>query len=101
MAAIADIYQHLLQRATATGRDQASDLPGGARLAVRSAHGATAVTFSRKGKRLNDGELAGFHAHCQIPETAKRVPGDSFIQGTRTVKEPDGDVTYWFVGYHW
>lgn len=68
------LYDQLLTRAASSGRDQAANLPGGARLAVRCRDRVTTVTISRDGKNVGDVELITFRRICKVPETAERIP---------------------------
>lgn len=97
MAKLTDVYTHLVRRATASGADQAADLAGGARIAVRVRDGQQIVTFSRTDKRLGDTELMTFVRHCQIPSAAARLPARMGEQG-RKVEE--ARIRYW-VAFVW
>jgi hypothetical protein len=89
------VYDHLLSKATRTGRDAHADLAGGARLAVRVWEGQIALTIARSPQRVGDRELITFVQLCRVPEGARRIPAEG--QAERTV---DGRAWY-IVGFVW
>jgi hypothetical protein len=95
MSPLHTIYQHLLERARATGTDYGETLRKGARLAVRVRDGQVTLTLSRKDKPVGDEEIATFRAHCQVPATATRIPAEG--QRTREVK---GEIWH-YLAYVW
>lgn len=92
---LANLYIELHRRASETGEDRATDLKGGARLAVRVNGDIVTLTISRKGKRLGDTELTVFKRDCGVPATAIRFPADE--QG---MIERDG-ATWHYIAFRW
>ena len=92
---LSSIFTELHRNAARTGLDRATDLRGGARLAVRCREGVVTLTISRKGKRVGDVELVTFRRDCGVPESAVRFPLDE--QGQRVV---DGAV-HFYIAYRW
>ena len=90
------LYEQLAARATATGLDQAAQLPGGARVAMRVKHGEQIVTFSRSDVPVGDTELTTFYRLCAIPAHAKHQP--PVEQGVHN--DTSGRVRY-YVAYRW
>lgn len=90
------LYQQLVARAATTGLDQAAQLAGGARVAVRVKNGEQVVTFSRADVPVGETELAIFCRHCEIPTHAKRQP--STDQGVHN--DASGRLRY-YVAYRW
>jgi hypothetical protein len=95
MSALTTIYEHLVSRARATGRDTGETLRNGARMAVRVQDGQITLTLARKDKPVGDGEIATFRAHCQVPATATRIP----TEGQRTREQ--GGATWHYLAYVW
>lgn len=89
------IYDHLVSRATRSGRDEHVDLGGGARLAVRVWDGQIALTIARSPQRVGDRELITFVQVCRVPTKARRIPPQDQKQ-----REVDGKV-WWVVGFTW
>lgn len=71
---LANIYLELLRRARETGDDRATDLKGGARLAVRVRSDVITLTISRKEKALGASEVETFKRDCGVPAAAERLP---------------------------
>lgn len=92
---LSSIYTELHRNAARTGTDRATDLKGGARLAVRVQAGVVTLTISRKGKKVGDVEIVVFKRDCNVPESAVRFPQE----GQRT-KEHEG-ATWYAVTYRW
>ena len=89
------LFAALLARASVTGTDRSTDLPGGARLAVRCVDGVITLTISRRGKPVGSTELVTF---CRdlVPAGALRWPED----GTqRAVERYDGQ--WHCVAFRW
>lgn len=90
---LTSLYHTLAAQARRRGTDQATELRGGARIAVRiTPDGQYRVTFSRINRRLSDTEVVTFHRHCQIPGEATKKVGETQL----TPKEK----RYW-VAYAW
>lgn len=92
---LANMYLELHRRASATGEDRATDLKGGARLAVRSLDGVTTLTISRSKKPLGSVEIETFKRDCGVPPEAVRFPQE----GQRTV-EREG-MMWHAITYRW
>lgn len=102
MSNITRIFLHLLARATATGLDQRSDLPGGASLAVRVEvfdGGARVVTLTiaRVRVRVGSGEEVVFKRDCGVPPGAVRTPADPMLQAHKE----RGGRKFFVIGYSW
>lgn len=96
MSKLEAIFDHLLTRASATGRDQHADLPGGARLAVRVAGGQTVVSVARSPQRVGDTEAVTFKRICRVPDGARRIPADG--QAERVVSGKMWNMIGWVWG---
>lgn len=92
---LANLYTELRRRAAGSGEDRATDLKGGARIAVRVKDGVVTLTISRQKKPLGATEIETFKRDCGVPSTAIRFPLDA--QGT---KEHDG-VTWHYIAFRW
>jgi hypothetical protein len=92
---LANIFLEMKRRATQTGEERATDLRGGARLAVRVQAGVVTLTISRKAKKVGSTELEVFKRDCGVPSAAIRFPQEG--QNTRTVE----DVLYYYIAYRW
>ena len=92
---LSSIYTELHRQAARTGTDRATDLRGGARIAVRVQAGIVTLTISRKARRLGDTEIVTFKRDCGVPVSAIRFPQED--QGT---KEHEGAL-YYYVAYRW
>lgn len=92
---LSSIFTELHRNAARTGTDRATDLRGGARLAVRVKEGIVTLTISRKAKKLGDVELVTFKRDCGVPDTATRFPAD----GQRLI-EHDGEPWH-SVSFRW
>lgn len=90
------IYDHLVSKATRSGRDAHADLAGGARLVVRVWDGQIALTIARSPQKVGDRELITFRQICRVPETARRIPAEDQAQRT----DADGRA-WWVVGFVW
>jgi hypothetical protein len=108
MSKIAQLYNHLLSRAQATGDVQKADLRGGARLYVRCEDGAITVSFARKSKNLSDTEIVTFRRHCDVPAAAERLPASGQAERKTTARIDDAEhgpidvlETWHVVGYRW
>src|SRR4051812_18816051 len=92
---LANLYTELHRRASETGEDRATDLKGGARLAVRVKAGVVTLTISRVTKPLGATEIETFKRDCGVPATAERLPDAGQRQRTR-----DG-ATWHTITYRW
>jgi len=92
---LAELYGHLLDRATATGQDQACQLRGGARIVVRVRAGVITLSLGRKEKPLGDREEITFKLACRVPTEASRIPTTGQCE-----RQKDG-ATWHIVGYRW
>jgi hypothetical protein len=90
---LANMFVEMKRRARETGDDRATDLKGGARLAVRVR--SDVITISRKEKALGATEVETFKRDCGVPATAERLPD----AGQRT-RERDG-ATWHTITYRW
>jgi hypothetical protein len=89
------LFAALLARAQTTGDDRSTDLPGGARLAVRCVDGVVTLTISRRTKPLGATEIVTF---CRdlVPEGALRWPQDG---SQKVVERFDG--VWHCVAFRW
>jgi hypothetical protein len=92
---LANMFIEMKRRARETGDDRATDLKGGARLAVRVRSDVITLTISRKEKALGATEVETFRRDCGIPATAERLPD----AGQRK-RERDG-ATWHTITYRW
>lgn len=67
------LFAALLARAQVTRTDRSTDLPGGARLAVRCRNNEVTLTISRRGKDVGATELVTFQRDL-VPPHALRWP---------------------------
>jgi hypothetical protein len=91
------LYQHLHRRAVATGLDQRSDLPGGARLTVRVRGDTTTLTIARRSARVGATEEITFCRQCSVPAGATRIPEPTDEQRTKH----DKGSTWYLIAYRW
>lgn len=82
MDALEAQYQHILDRAAATGEVRRLDVPReGMRVAVRVTTNeqirAITLTIARKGRRLGTGEEMKYRKLCKIPANATRSPAQT------------------------
>jgi hypothetical protein len=108
MSKIAQLYNHLLSRAQATGDLQRADLRGGARLYVRCEADTITVSFARRSKHLSDTEIVTFRRHCDVPASAERLPASGQAERKPTVRVDDAEhgpmdvpQTWYVVAYRW
>jgi len=71
---LSNIFLEMKRRAGETGEDRATDLRGGARLAVRVRADVITLTISRKEKALGATEIETFKRDCGVPAGAERLP---------------------------
>lgn len=95
MSRITTIYRELLRRAQETSTDRATNLGGGARLAVHVTASHTTLTIARKQKPVGTAEEVVFRRDCAVPEGAQRIPATG--QQERTI----GGVVWHLIGYRW
>jgi hypothetical protein len=92
---LSNMFIEMKRRAGETGDDRATDLKGGARLAVRVRSDVITLTISRKEKALGATEIETFKRDCGVPATAERLPD----AGQRK-RERDG-ATWHTITYRW
>lgn len=95
MSRITTMYRELLRRAQETGTDRATNLGGGARLAVTRTASRAPLTIARKQKAVGTAEEVVFRRDCEVPEGAQRIPATG--QQERTI----GGVVWHLIGYRW
>jgi hypothetical protein len=92
---LSNMFIEMKRRAGETGDDRATDLKGGARMAVRVRSDVITPTISRKEKALGATEVETFKRDCGVPATAERLPDAGQRQRTR-----DG-ATWHTITYRW
>lgn len=92
---LANIFLELKRRAGDTGEDRATDLRGGARIAVRVRANVITLTISRKEKALGATEIETFKRDCGVPSAAECLP-----DAGQRVRVRDG-ASWHTITYRW